>query len=491
MSPVAAGLLVFVASGSVLVLEILAGRLLAPYVGVTLETYTAIIGTVLAGISLGSWLGGRAADRIDPRLLLGPLVVAGGILGLIAPTAIAVLGQSAEVRGGGPVGVVALALIGFFAPAAVLSAVTPTVVKLQLDDLSDTGTVVGRLAALGTAGAIVGTFVTGFLLIAQLPSRAIVLSVGGGLVAVGVVVWVALRPDRVHVAGLVALAGLAAASTAATLGTCEYESPYFCARVVAEPDDPSRRLLLLDTVRHSFVDVDDPTHLEFTYSQTLSDVVAAIAPPGEPIDALHVGGGGFTMPRYLAATRPGSTNVVLELDAVLVRVAHEQLGLEPQPGLDIRVGDARVTLPQLPEDAFDLVIGDAFGGLTVPWHLTTREFLEQIAARLRPGGVYAMNLIDYPPNAFARAEVATMRQVFDHVAVLAPPARLRHDDGGNFIVVGSDAPIPVDAILARNTRRGDDEAAVTGDAVDRFVGDAPVLTDAYAPVDQLMNPRRR
>lgn len=491
MHPLAAGSLVFFTSAAVLVLEILAGRLLAPYVGVTLETYTGVIGTVLAGISLGSWLGGRAADRVDPRRLLGPLVGAGGVLGLLAPAAIASLGASVSVRHSGPLGVVLLAFVGFFAPAATLSAVTPTVVKLQLGDLRNTGTVVGRLAALGTAGAIVGTFATGFLLVAALPSRAIVLGLGGALVALGAVLSLGLRGDARRGAAALALVGLTAmGASAATLGTCAYESPYFCARVVADEQDPSRRLLLLDTVQHSFVDVDDPTYLRFSYARTVSDVLAAVAPTGAPLDVLHVGGGGFTLPRYLAATRPGSTSHVLELDPALVEVARNHLGLQPAPGLDITVGDARVTLPQLPERAYDVVIGDAFSGLTVPWHLTTLQFLREVELRLRPGGVYVMNLIDFPPNAFARAQTVTLRRVFDHVAVLAPPAQLANREGGNFVLVGSDRPLPVDAVLARNARRGDDEAALVGAALDRFVADAQTLTDAYAPVDQLMNPRR-
>src|SRR5688572_27672119 len=137
MSPPLAGALVFFTSAAVLVLEILAARLLAPYVGVTLETYTGIIGTVLAAISVGTWLGGRLADRVDPRTVLGPLVVGGGALALCTVPFIRVVG-SANL-GTGPLAVVTLAAIGFFAPAAVLSAVSPTVVKLQLSDLAQTG----------------------------------------------------------------------------------------------------------------------------------------------------------------------------------------------------------------------------------------------------------------------------------------------------------------------------------------------------------------
>lgn len=484
----AAGSLVFTASAAVLILEIIAARLLAPYVGLTLETYTGIIGTVLAGIALGNWLGGRLADRVDPRRLLGPLVTAGGVLALLAPTAVATLGSG--VRGADPVAVLVLAVGGFFAPAVALSTVTPTVITLQLDSLDETGSVVGWLSALATAGAIAGTFATGFALVATLASRTIVLVVGAGLVAVGLVLWGTLHPRGLkRVTPVVALALLAGAGDVAIAGPCDVETAYYCATVVAEPGDPSRRLLLLDRVRHSHVDVDDPTHLEFSYARTVADVLAVVAPPGRPVDVLHVGGGGFTLPRYLTATRPGSTNVVLELDPELVALARRQLGLVTGPDLRVETGDARLTLRREPRGVYDVVVGDAFGGLAVPWHLTTVEFLEQVRGRLEPGGVYVMNLIDFPPLGFARAEVATLREVFDHVAVLAPPARLAGRAGGNFVLVASDRPVNLAGILARNADRGDDEAALVGDRqLTRFVDRAPVLTDAYAPVDQLLTP---
>ena len=166
MRTLAAAAVVFVTSAAVLVLEILAGRLLAPYVGVTLETYTAVIGTVLAGIAVGAALGGFVADRVDPRHLLGPIIVSGGALAILAVPVVRALGDT-TTENVGP-STVLLTVAAFFLPAMVLSTVTPTVVKLQLHDLHRTGFVVGRLSGIGTLGALVGTFVTGFILVAEL-----------------------------------------------------------------------------------------------------------------------------------------------------------------------------------------------------------------------------------------------------------------------------------------------------------------------------------
>ncbi|MDQ4068635.1 MAG: fused MFS/spermidine synthase [Actinomycetota bacterium] len=482
MPPLLAGGLVFVTSGAVLVLEILAVRLLAPYAGLTLETYTAIIGTMLAGIAAGTWIGGYAADRLDPRRMLGPLMVGGGALAAASVPLVRLLGGSLSEGGG--MSVMPLSLLAFFAPAAVLSAVSPTIVKLQLRDLSVTGRVVGRLSALGTAGAIIGTFLAGFVLIDVAPTTGTVVVVGALFVAAGAALWVWLRTDRAGtVAVAVVVATLATAASATAGDVCDTETKYHCVRIVTDDGRPGGRLLMLDTLRHSYVDLDDPTHLELRYAKVFADVVDAVAPTG-PVDAVHVGGGGFTLPRYLSAERPGSDNVVLEIDPGLVEVARQRLGLRPGPAIDVRVGDARLLVDDLARRTYDLVLGDAFGGVAVPWHLTTVEFVRAVAAALRPGGAYVLNVIDRPPLRFARAEVATLQRVFGHVAVVAPPALVEGEESGNFVLVGSDDAIDAPGITAAIRGRGGEERVLTGEAATAFAGGAPVLTDDHAPVDQ-------
>ncbi len=484
MSPLLARALVFFTSAAVLVLEILAGRLLAPFLGVTLETFTGIIGTVLAGISLGAWVGGRAADRFRPFALVGPTLVAGGALAIAAPPLVSWVGPL--VRGGGPVEIISITAAAFFAPAFVLSMVPPIVVKIRLSDLAETGSVVGRFSAIGTAGAIFGTFVTGFLLIAAFPTKPIVFGLGAALVAAGAWLWARARFAAGIAAGLL-VAAVATAALVLVDSPCQRETPYFCAKVTVDPARETGRVLWLDTLRHSYVDLEDPTYLGFRYARLMGDVIETALPPG-PIDALFIGGGGLTLPRYIAAVRPGSTSLVLELDPTIVDIARDQLGFDAahEASVAIVTGDARLGILDAPEGAFDLVVGDAFGGPSVPWHLTTREFVEEIRARLRPGGVYTLNLIDYPPLGFARGETATLADVFGHVAVIAPNDFLQGRNGGNFVLVGSDAPIDVSAIRAATGLRGATEPAITAADVTTFVADARVLTDDYAPVDQLI-----
>ncbi|WP_370325459.1 fused MFS/spermidine synthase [Euzebya sp.] len=490
MPPLIASALVFTTSAAVLVLEIVAGRLLAPYVGVTLETFTGIIGVVLAGIAFGTWYGGRLADRVNPRKLLGPTMVLGGALAVASLPLIRLVGSAG--LGAGPIAIVVLTAIGFFLPSAVLSAVTPMVVKIQLSSLDETGSVVGWLSALGTAGGLFGTFAAGFLFVAALPSPAIIYGVGGLMIVAGIVAWLWFprTPDSRSVVAAAVVLALATGALGAVLpGRCELESAYFCARVEVDPDRPSGRLLILDTLRHSYVDLEDPTHLEFTYAQALSDVLEAVAPAGAPLDVLHIGGGGFSLPQYLEATRPGTYSKVLELDPALVDLAVDELGLELSDDLEVRTGDARIAVADEPDGAYDLVIGDAFGGQAVPWHLTTRELVADVRRVMVDDGVYAINLIDYGDLGFARAEAATLRDVFAHVAVIAPPERISGQEGGNFVMVGSDAPIPAEDIRSRAVERGDDDVVITApDEVAAFIDGAEVLTDDHAPVDQLLTP---
>lgn len=472
-------MLVFFTSAAVLVLEILAGRLVAPYVGVSLETYTGIIGTILAGIALGTAVGGRMADRWDPHLLVGPTIVLGGALALVSLPVVTAVGPG--VAGGGPTAIVLLTVLAFFAPAAVLSAVSPMVAKLRLSDLGETGSVVGGLSAAGTAGALVGTFVTGFVLVAALPTRPIVVGVGAALVGWGLVLWFALarrRPGIGAVVGIVA-AGLA---SVALPSPCEVETAYYCVSVEDDPANPSGRTLVLDNLNHSYVDLDDPTYLHFRYIRLFADVIDAEVAGGAPVDALHLGGGGFTIPRWLEATRPGSSSLVLEIDDTLVEVVEDELGLVTGPHLRVRTGDARTALDDQPADAYDVVVGDAFGGVSVPWHLTTVEVVRLLDRVLTDDGFYVANIIDGGDKGFLRAQIVTLQAVFAHVAVIQPPDGSTVEAAANHVLVASQSPLRV----ASGDIDPADGVLVTGDDVDAFVGDARVLRDDFAPVDQLL-----
>ncbi len=468
----------FFASGAVLVLEILAGRLMAPYVGVSLETFTGIIGTMLAGIAVGATVGGHMADRTPPRRLLGPTLVLGGVLTWLSLPVLSALGPGV---GSDPVSIVALTCFAFLAPATVLSGVSPMVAKLQLGDLEHTGSVVGSLSAAGTTGAIFATFFTGFVLAAALPSRPTVLGLGALLVIVGIWLWFRLGSSRPQAIGAVFLLG-AFGLGAASPTPCEHETAYACATVLVDTERASGRSLVLDDLRHSYVDLDDPTFLDFRYFRLFADVVDQIdsgSGPSGAIDVLNIGGAGFAFPRYIDATRPGSTNLVLEIDGDLVEIAENELGLVLDDDLQVIVGDARLALDDLEEGAYDVVIGDAFGGRSVPWHLTTTEVIGRVEQLLTADGIYLMNVIDGGDSSYARAQLATLAAHFEHVQVIVPPGDVPSRNAANQILIASNSAMP-ELDVDPDDGRLLDEAATTD-----YIDGAQVLRDDFAPVDQL------
>lgn len=485
MGPNVAAVLVFGASAAVLVVELVALRLLAPYFGLTLETSTLVIGVALAAIAAGSWTGGQVADILPPRSLLGPLLGISGVAVAITPFV---------VRGAGATGdsnlLFLAAGLSIMIPGSLLSAVTPVVIKLRLTNLHETGTVVGRLSGIGTVGAIAGTVVTGFVLISKVPVTGILVGLGVVLVASSVVVQMHAGRARRDVA-VAAVVGLAGIGAVAAPSGCDVETTYHCLSVETDPTRDQGLTLVLDGVRHSYVDLDDPTYLDFDYVQAIASTIDTAFPAGEPLTAYHLGAGGLTLPRYLTEVRPGTSSVVSEIDAGVVRMDRRLLGAEFMDDLDVRVEDGRLALAELDAGGYDLVVGDAFGGMSVPWHLTTVEAISGIRRALAEDGVYAANLIDHGPLAFARAAVATTDAVFEHVALLAAPDTLRGAGGGNLVLVASDRPLDTEALRERTAERGTGWGLIEAAALETWIGDAAVLTDDYAPVDQLLTPYPR
>jgi spermidine synthase len=479
LPPPVAAALVFVAAGAVLMLEILAVRLLAPYVGLTLETTTSIIGAALAGIALGAAAGGRIADRTDTRLLLVTLFAGGGALALLIVPIVHWLGPGA--RGDGDAAALGITALTLVPAAAVLSAVSPAVAHLQLHDLRASGTVVGSLSGWATAGALLGTFGTGFVLVPLLPVSTSVLIIGGVLILIGITLAITTRlVPLAAVAGGALLLIVFGAWSGSIDSPCEGETKYHCITLEADPRRPNAYALLLDDLHHSYVDLDDPTHLDFAYTQWIAKAIKGMNPGEEPVDGVFVGGGGFTLPRWLLAARPGSTARVLEVDEELVTFDEEHLGLRPTPGLEIKVGDARIGMLDIPEASADVVVGDAFGNLAVPWHLATTEWADEVHRVLKPGGLYALNVIDLEPLDLLRAEAATIFDSFEHVHLVTFGVEEK-PLGGNGVLLASDRPIPKRALTENEFSTSLSQARL-----ESFVAGAEILRDDFAPADQLL-----
>ena len=482
----AAAALVFGSSAAVLVVELVALRLLAPYLGLTLETNTVVIGVALTAIAAGSWWGGRLADLVPARRLIGPLLLVSGVTVAATPFLVRLAAESAD----GSMLLLAAGLT-LFVPGALLSAVTPAVTKLRLSSLAETGTVVGRLSGIGTAGAVVGTVVTGFVLVSRVPVTGIMVGLGLALVVAAIAVEARLRLVRGAAGASLVLVALGGLGGAVGPGGCDAETTYHCVVVEQDPERESGRVLVLDGLRHSYVDLDDATHLEFAYVQAIASAVDTALPGQEPLDAYHLGAGALTVPRYLDAVRPGSSSLVSEIDAGVVDAAVSRVGVElspghrgarrgrsprarpargrhPRPGRGRRVRRGqRAVAPRHPR-------GRRRGG---PGAARRRGVRRQPhrprAARLRPGRAGDPRL-DVRPRGPGRRRRHRRTHRRRRAATWSPSPRT--------------GPLDTAAWQDRLDERGTDWRVITGRDLRAWVDGAAVLTDELAPVDQLLTP---
>ncbi|MFE3636293.1 spermidine synthase [Streptomyces sp. NPDC059168] len=252
------------------------------------------------------------------------------------------------------------------------------------------------------------------------------------------------------------------------------------AQLVPDPDRPRARTLLIDGAPQSHVDPDDPAYLSFEYQRRLGHVIDLAAPPGRPVRVVHLGGGALTLARYVAATRPRSTQQVVERDAALVQLVRRELPLDPNARIRVRSTDAREGLAKVPDGWADLIIADVFSGARTPAHLTSTEFLDEVRRALKPSGVYAANIADGTPLAHLRGQIATVAARFPELALVADPAVLRGRRFGNAVLVASGLALPL-AELTRRAASDPHPARVEhGKQLADFTGGAAPVTDAAA-----------
>ncbi|MGQ0431854.1 MAG: fused MFS/spermidine synthase [Microthrixaceae bacterium] len=472
-----------------LVSEVVAVRMIAPYVGLTLETFSAAIGCVLAGISLGSWAGGWLADRVSTRALLVGSLALGGASLIASPYIIRIVGPNA--RPNDPSGALYLAASGLLVPTVALSAITPTVLRSIGEGSRKLGSVAGAVSAIGTGGALLGNFGAGFVLVGTLRSGQILVLCGTACLVLAAVSARALGepgPFRTSAVIVLVLSSIVGSQLGREL-PCDAETKYVCLNI--DQVAPSTFLIRSNIYSSSVTNVANPLDLQFPYVRDMAAIVDTASERFEPdVRFGYVGGGGYTLPLYFETTYPASSHLVYEIDEELVERVTTVLGIEDLAGrFPTRIGDARTEVATSEPSSATFVIGDAFSGISVPWHLTTTEFLEDVAAVLAPNGLYVMNMIDSGNYDLARSEAQTFRSVFKGVAMVAPSNVLSRSYGGtsNLLLIGGD-DLPDSATLNETLRRdGSESIAIGGAALERFMGDARVLTDDFAPVDQLLD----
>ena len=492
---VGAAAIVFVASFCLLVIELVAGRILAPDVGVSLYTWTSIIGVVLAGISIGAWAGGALADRYDPRSLLPILLLVSSaasfaivpISNLAGSEAFPAPHDSLMLR------VLTLAALIFFLPSAILGTISPVAVKMALRDLAQTGHVVGRIYAVSTVGSILGTFATGFFLIARFGTKAILIGVAAVLLVCALVTLAGARRKGAVIALLPILVGCAVATqhfgylNRPLEDSYKYykETNYYTIRVEERTRiDGAGKLetLVLDQLVHSLNDPADPCFLAYSYLRVFHDLILWKAQSGQPVNLLFLGGGGYTLPRCVEQTIPSAHITVAEIDPGVTATAYNYLALRRDARIQTFNGDARWFLMRS-NDRYDIIFGDAFNDISVPYHLTTREFVRLQKDHLLPGGALAVNVIDNVPSGdFLPSYLRTIESVFGrgNTRVLGEKEGYARGAQSTLVVVAGNLGFQLTDNALAVPQQDLDDAFRRG----RWT----ILTDDYAPVDNLVAP---
>jgi spermidine synthase/MFS family permease len=516
---------VFVASFCGMTLELTASRLIAEKLGVSLFTWTGIIGVMLTGTALGNFAGGLLADRVNrpgspvsPRTgLAATFVFAGGSTILVLATlGLLTRFEIFEETTGLVTRILAWTFALFFAPMFALGMISPQVIRLVVPDAAHAGRIAGRVYAWSTAGAILGTFAAGYVLISFFTMQGTLIVVTFALVLTSLGIAPLWRQNLMLYALAIVLGGATGGAILIGSRTLDpevlmvEESNYYQIKItigdrVELVDGQYTRVgtlhhLVLDHLRHSSVDLEDPKFIHYTHEHVQMEFLRA-ARHGTPAPkCLVIGGGGYTFPRFAKTVFPEMDLDVVEIDPAVTRVAYTHLGLKKEYGIrDFNMDGRQFVAEKATPGSYDLVIQDAVNDLSVPSHLLTKEYNDAVKAALKPDGVFLLTIIDeIEAGKLWRAATATLRQSFPHVALLTDRVKdvnelpqARHV----YVIYASSKPLDL-------SRLQEHAAATPGTApastfhsqvvphellapyLEREAG--VVLTDQFAPVDNLM-----
>ncbi len=501
-----ANIVVFIASFCTLVIELVAGRIMAPYVGVSLYTWTSIIGVVLAGISIGAYLGGLLADRFPRPSTLGWLLFFSGI-GAFSISPLTNLLGGAQLHTTLMMRILLLTTFIFFIPSCILGMISPVVVKLTLHNLSKTGNVVGKIYAFSTLGSIIGTFATGFYLISWMGTRNILLTVGIILIISALVFGGAFIKKRAFALFLVIFVSLAwtfyGYAFKAPLDNKTYyfkESDYYSIQLrkfLTKDGKNMADALVLDHLVHSINDLNNPYYLDYEYIRIYEELMRWRMKRTGSLKTLFIGGGGYTLPRCLEVMYPTAEVDVVEIDPEITRVVHEYLGVPPNTRIRSFSEDGRWFVMNCQDKGkYDFIVGDAFNDLSIPYHLTTKEFAGQMAALLKPNGILMANVIDsFQKGLFMPSYIRTLEEVFGKGNVHLVSHKPDNENSGisTRVIVASRQKINLDDFAAFIRGEAGKEAmshVMSQERLQEYLAHRPsiIMTDDYVPVDNLVAP---
>jgi len=504
---------VFFSSGCIMVLELVAGRLIARHLGSSLYTWTSVIGVVLLGITIGNYLGGCIADRFAVRKALAVLFAISSLTCVVVVILNNLVSEWIWLwKLSWPACVFSHVFLVFFLPSTLLGTISPVVAKMALDKGLPTGRTVGDIYAWGAAGSIVGTFLTGFYLIAAMGTVAIIWIVGAFLLLMAILYWARLWILYLWAAIFIALMTMAMApadwakETGTALALREKSNPdviykdesqycYIAVKRLSETSD--ERAFMQDKLMHSKIVMGNVLDLQYSYEQIHAAVTHLLSRGKKKLSVLVIGGGGYVFPRYIEKSWPGSRVDVAEIDPSVTEAAMQAFGLERDTTINTFTMDARNYVNQLLEKErnegqktqYDFIYEDALDDYSIPYQLTTREFNDKIAKLLTDTGVYMIELIDiYDSGLFVGAFINTLEQTFPYVYVVTEN-KLR-SARNTFVILAAKHQINLENLGEEKPVKNLDLLILSDSEIETLKEKAQqtVLTDNFAPVENLLAP---
>ena len=504
---------VFISSSCIMVLELVASRLIARHLGSSLYTWTAVIGVVLAGITIGNYLGGRIADRFQARKALATLFAISSAACVVTVILNNLVGEWIWLwQFSWPVRTFTHVSLVFLLPSVLLGTISPVVAKMALDQGLATGRTVGTIYAWGAAGSIAGTFAAGYYLIATMGTIAIIWTVGGILLLMAILYWLKFWPLYVWalVFILALTMGMTPAKWAENSGSLlalrekpnpkilyEDESQYCYIAVKRLSEQPDKRAFMQDKLMHSAIIMENILDLQYSYEQIHAAVTHLLSRDKNKLSVLVIGGGGYVFPRYIEKVWPGSRVDVAEIDPRVTEAAMQAFGLDRNTPINTISMDARNYINQLLEQErtegrktrYDFIYEDALNDYSIPYQLTTKECNDKIAQILTDRGVYMIELIDiYDSGLFIGAFVNTLEKTFTHVYVISEdePRSKRN----TFVIIAAKQEVNLENIGSEEQTRNLNLWTLSDSDIEKLRQKAHgmVLSDDYVPVENLLAP---
>ena len=488
------GLLVFSSGAMVMALELMASRILTPVFGSTTYTWGSLIGVILAGLSLGYYLGGKIADKNPQFQKICSIIFSAGLYTIFIPfIAPSVLGFSISVLPASQYAPLLATFVLLMLPTTLLGFVSPYSIKLATHTLKRVGNISGSLYSLSTIGGILGTFLTVFVLIPMISVREIIFAIGITLMITSLI---GLKtPPKIVV--LVVIVLLIAPWSSAVVGLIphigesiyEKETPYSHLDVT---DSGKIRTLFINGMIHGKMNLDDPSELVIDYTRYfhLGGIFNS-----DFENVLFIGGGGFSGPKNFLSTYPDILVDVVEIDPDVIDVAKKYFAVNDDPRLRIFNEDARNFLTQNNEK-YDLIILDAYATNYVPFHLLTAEYFQILDSRLQPRGIVVSNLIGSlvgETSDLFRSAYKTMDTVFPTLYVFPTEHAIGKTQNLMLVATKIEKQIENDELFQLATEKelgnlldGFNEDHIYNEKIK--TDDVPLLTDQFSPVESLLNP---